>query len=220
HVAVHGKQEIDIDKAWEEIAHPTPTNWDYEPVEANRADPKDSRITPCYTGSHQCGQCHKGPEYGFQYSRWRMSPHARAYAVLATPEARKIAADMNVEGDPILSEKCLECHMTAANTSEEKWMPTYSIDEGVGCEACHGPGSVHEATAEVGHAFAEIKKSLAKVDEQTCTRCHNGIHGKQFDYAASLQRIDHPTELPQVADEPQYKNPLRLTFRPNSNELW
>lgn len=220
HVAVHGKPEFDIDEAWEEIAHPTPTNWDYEPAELDRADPKDARTTPCYTGVYRCGQCHKGREFGFQFSRWRGSPHARAHAILATPAAREIAVDMKVEGDPLKSEKCLTCHMTAAGTSAEQWTSTYSIDEGVGCEACHGPGSVHEATAQAGHAYAEIKKSLTKVDEQTCTRCHNGVHGKEFDYRASLERIAHPTELTQVADAPRYKNPLRLRFRPNSKELW
>lgn len=220
HVAVHGKPEIDIDQAWEKIAHATPTNWDYEPIELHRADPKDARSTPCYTGAHQCGQCHKGPEYGFQYSLWRKGPHARAYAILSTPAAREIAADMKVEGDPLQSQKCLGCHMTAAGTTAEQWTSTYSIDEGVGCEACHGPGSVHEATAEAGHAFAEIKKSLVKADKQTCTRCHNGVHGKEFDYATALEKIAHPTELPQVVGTPRYKNPLRLRFRPNSNELW
>ena len=220
HVAVHGKPEIDIDKAWEMISHPTPTNWDYDPIELDRADPRDARTTPCYTGAHQCGECHKGPEFGFQYSRWRGGPHARAYAVLSTPEAREIAADKKVKGDPLKSEKCLTCHITAAGVSEQQWTETYSIDEGVGCEACHGPGSVHEATAEVGHAFAETKKSLAKVGQQTCGRCHNGYHGKEFDYLASLERIAHPNELPEVVARPRYKNPLRLKFRPSSNELW
>ena len=220
HVAVHGKPEVDINKAWEEISHPTPANWDFEPVELNRASPRDARTTPCYTGAHECGQCHKGPEFGFQYSRWRKSPHARAYAILSTPEARKIAADKKIEGDPLRSEKCLTCHMTAAGASEERWMESYSIDEGVGCEACHGPGSVHKASVEAEDARAEIKKALAKVSQETCTKCHNGYHGEKFDYVASLERIAHPTKLPKVADTPRYKNPLRLKFRPNSKELW
>lgn len=219
HVAVHGKPEIDIDMAWDKIAHPTPEVWDYEPLEASQTTAEDPEKSPCYIGSHECGQCHKGPASGFQFSRWRKSSHARAYAILATPEARKIATDMEVEGDPLQSEKCLTCHMTAAG-AQEKWTSTYTIDEGVGCEACHGPGSVHQATAQAGRDHAEIKKMLTKVDEQTCSRCHNGIHGNEFDYSASLKQIAHPTELPKIADTPRYKNPLRLKFRPNSNELW
>ena len=35
---------------------------------------------------------------GYQFSLWRMSPHAQAYAVLATPRAAEIAKQMGVAG--------------------------------------------------------------------------------------------------------------------------
>jgi len=41
---------------------------------------------PRFAGSAACGQCHRGPRMGYQYSLWQMSPHARAWATLATPQ--------------------------------------------------------------------------------------------------------------------------------------
>ena len=59
-----------------------------------------SADAPKYVGSHACGQCHRGPEMGYQYSKWRRSGHARAYSVLATEQAKKLARDMGGEGAP------------------------------------------------------------------------------------------------------------------------
>ena len=46
---------------------------------------------PVYVGVRMCTQCHGGLAAGHQFSLWRVSKHADAYATLWTPEAKKIA---------------------------------------------------------------------------------------------------------------------------------
>jgi hypothetical protein len=49
----------------------------------------------------------------------------------------------------------------------------------VGCESCHGPGSVHVADTD-----AEASKNVRReVPEAVCKRCHNAEHSDRFEYA-------------------------------------
>ena len=66
-----------------------------------------------YTGVKGCAECHAGPAKGYQFTKWRTSKHAEAYASLSTPAAYKIAAEMQVREDPRASTACLRCHATA-----------------------------------------------------------------------------------------------------------
>ena len=50
-------------------------------------EPAETAPRAKYTGVAACAECHKDPETGYQFSRWRMSPHAQAYATLVTPRA-------------------------------------------------------------------------------------------------------------------------------------
>ena len=51
------------------------------------AQPKE----PVYVGVRACTECHQGPEAGHQFSIWRVSAHAKAYATLSMPESEEIA---------------------------------------------------------------------------------------------------------------------------------
>ena len=80
------KPALDVDKAWEALAHPR---------SAGRRHP--GRARPCAPAEAAAVRraevrrvvrlraCHQGPGMGYQLSLWRMSPHAQAYAVLSTP---------------------------------------------------------------------------------------------------------------------------------------
>ena len=81
---------------------------------------------------------------GYQLSLWRMSPHAQAYAVLATPKAAEIAKRMGVSEEPQLAAACLKCHVTGGGPGAAV-AKTYDLMEGVGCESCHGAGSEYIA---------------------------------------------------------------------------
>src|SRR5208337_4083653 len=55
---------------------------------------------PVYVGAKICATCHDGENMGHQTTLWLYSRHANAYASLATPEARAIAAISGVPIEP------------------------------------------------------------------------------------------------------------------------
>lgn len=76
---------------------------------------------------------------------------------------------------------CLECHTDVAAFYDGKAHSTAKNSEGAeGCEACHGPGSLHVAGG--GDGFILGKSAFAKLDQDQrvalCTQCHSeqGAH--------------------------------------------
>jgi YVTN family beta-propeller protein len=219
HVAVHNLPTLDILQGLKAIAHPTPGQWKYpEPLVLLRGQSEGN--PPAYIGVFACGTCHKGPGMGYQFSKWRMSAHGRAFAVLATEKAYEIAKEQGVEGAPQQSESCLKCHTTAYRDPAGGQEDSYSIYEGVGCEACHGAGSDYAEEARMIDARAAHTAGLKDVTEQTCLRCHEEAHGKPFDYKAALAQIAHPTKIEHAAEKLHYKTPLNLALTPNGKELY
>jgi YVTN family beta-propeller protein len=220
HVAVHKLPKLDMEKAAQAIAHPTPKPWMTgeppllpKPEDASAANWK-------HTGAIACAACHQGPMMGYQFSKWRMSGHARAYAVLATPDAYEIAEKMGVGGSPQDSPKCLECHTTAYHNPAGGFLEGFALSEGAGCEACHGPGSQYSHEAVMRDARSAKLAGLLEVTRETCLACHEDAHDKPFDYEKALAEIAHPTEPPKVVEEVQYKTPLNVALRPDGKELY
>ncbi len=201
HIAVLSTPAVDIEEAWKRIAHPLPKP--SRMAGLREKEPGD------YTGSAACGHCHNGPDYGHQFDVWRRSPHARAWAVLATPRAAELAREMNVAGDPQQSAACLKCHA-----------PGPHADEGVGCEACHGAGRKYSTDAIMRDRAAARAAGLRTGSLNDCNGCHNAAHGKPFHAAGAWKKIAHPSRLPSRSAAVKYKNPLRLAFRPGTSELW
>ena len=100
-----------------------------------------------------------------QHRQWISSPHARAYQTLA--EKQK-------ENDFL----CLACHTTGYGASS---LPGGYM-KNVQCEACHGPAEGHP----------DLGRSLPKISEAVCLRCHNNANSPHFKYATYLQKIIHP----------------------------
>jgi YVTN family beta-propeller protein len=191
HVAVHRKPRLDIDQALERIAHPAPKSASGPPPVAAEAA-ATGHTGPQYVGSYACGACHQGPAMGYQLSLWRMSPHARAYAALSTPAAEAVAKTMGVADDPQGSPACLKCHATGAGRPAST-AKSFSQNEGVGCESCHGAGSRYSPETVMRDRVLARKAGLRPVDEKTCRTCHAGGHGKPFDFGAAWAKIKHPT---------------------------
>ncbi|MEZ4667434.1 MAG: ammonia-forming cytochrome c nitrite reductase subunit c552 [Anaerolineae bacterium] len=70
---------------------------------------------------------------------------------------------------------CAGCHTTGLNIDRGRWK-----DDAVQCEACHGPGSIHEETArDVGRnpneeELAAIRSSIVlSSDARICGQCHS-----------------------------------------------
>jgi len=217
HVAVHNLPKLDIDKAWKEIAHPIPGNSSYgspptlpEPVDKKR---------PRYVGSLVCARCHRGHAMGYQYSLWRKSPHAKAFAVLATPKACRIVKRKDTKKSPQHVKLCLKCHATGFVDPAGGFAETFDVSEGVTCEACHGPGSQYAVEAIMRDSKA-AKLAGLKLGRDTCTACHKSTEKKPFDLREALKAIAHPTELPPETAEVVYKTPLNLALSPDASQLY
>ena len=71
-----------------------------------------------------------------EYFQWRdHDPHAHAYAGLSGPRAQAIAAKLGVS-EAAKTPLCLGCH--SDNVPEAQRGENFRIEEGIGCEACHG----------------------------------------------------------------------------------
>jgi YVTN family beta-propeller protein len=212
HVAVLKQPPADLKKGWDLLAHPLAQNPTPGPIGGvNPVDPPAKG--PKFAGVMECGKCHRGPMLGNQWSVWRMSAHSGAWAVLGTAKGLELARSKGVE-DPQSSPECLRCHTTATSANR---LGTFSPDEGVGCEACHGAGSEYMPEAVMRDSRAAMAAGLMKPSRETCVRCHDA--GK-FDYEASVKKNAHPVKLPPVAQEPRYKTPVRMALRPDGRELW
>lgn len=219
HDAVLKRAPFDLDKALRQIAHPIPQ----EPPQIGPATPAPALPSPhAYVGVMKCASCHTGTRFNHQYSRWRMSKHAEAYAVLGTPRGVELARAEGVEGDPQRAGQCLKCHATAAEVVPASLLEGFSHKDGVQCESCHGPGADYHPEAVMLDKATARAKGLKSVTEETCRPCHQQAHGKPFDYPEALKKIAHPSRPAQTAQatEPVYKNPLNLALRPHARELW
>ena len=228
HVAVHHKPQLDISEALERIAHPAPETPDYDPITLGASGPGGvvggaaealpSQPGPKYVGVFACAECHDSPSTGLQFSIWRMSRHAQAYAVLSTPAAYETAASRGLEVPPQESPECLRCHSTAGLGEPGNYLASLSKDEGVGCEACHGPGSEYLDEAIMRDPVAARSSGLQPVTEETCKACHES---ETFDFAESFEKIAHPFKrAADVAEAPSYKTPLNLAISPDGREIY
>jgi len=219
HVAVHKLPKLDIMQAMTDIAHPTPGDFKYGPMPQPPDVLGPEKSENKYIGVHTCAQCHKSPT-GYQFSKWRMSAHARAYATLATDKAYEIAKKQGLKDTPQTSPECLKCHTTAYHQPAKGAIEFYSLYEGVGCEACHGAGSSYYPEAIMTDERSAKTAGLKEVTRQTCLDCHENAHDKPFDYDQAVKKIAHPTEPPKVSTAPLYKTPLNMALSPNGEEIY
>ncbi len=102
--------------------------------------------------------------------------HSRAHAVLNGTRGRQIAATLGL-GDAASAPACLGCHSTPAAARGARFL----TQDGVGCEACHGPASgwiaSHYAVG-ASHA-ANVAAGMTPLDRpqaraSACLDCHFG----------------------------------------------
>ena len=145
-----------------------------------------------YVGSRVCAECHLAGDTGGQSVHWMKSPHARAFWELETDWARFLASARDeyrdIE-DPSAEWRCLKCHVTGAQDRVSGPADTFRREEGVGCEACHGPGSAYVDPGVMGDREAFLSHGGRIPDESTCRTCHEG---ERFQYEERRPRIAHP----------------------------
>jgi len=119
-----------------------------------------------------------------EYATWsRHDAHSRAYQVLLDEPARRIAAKLGLARPPHESDLCLDCH--ADNVPVSQRGTQFALEDGVGCEACHGGAErwlgPHISGSGDHRRFVEL--GLLPTDDATaraerCLSCHYGTETK------------------------------------------
>ncbi|HZI93946.1 MAG TPA: cytochrome c family protein [Patescibacteria group bacterium] len=153
-----------------------------------------------YVGADKCKMCHNSAAKGAQYTKWTESKHSKAYATLATDEAKKLGAAKGV-ADPQKAPECLKCHVTGYGSAADKLTDKWRMDEGVGCESCHGPGGDYWKMETMKDQAKATAAGLVMPVEATCVRCHNteSPSYKKFEFEERKAKIAHPN--PQKASK-------------------
>jgi len=134
---------------------------------------------PGYVGGRSgCRTCHLR-----EYRAWDRTPHANALEALPE-ESRE---------DPA----CLKCHTTGYGTDSgfTSVADTPAL-AGVGCESCHGPGSVYRDEDIMKSQDAAVAAGLHIPTEATCLGCHNDespTFPGTFNFEEMKEKGVHPT---------------------------
>jgi hypothetical protein len=151
------------------------------------------RTAASYVGSQRCVECHKTSG-----ALWARSAHAKAFAVLVERKA---------DADP----KCVGCH-TIGFGSFSGYRRGLGADKmvNVGCESCHGPGSLHVRQREGDASVSFAYRPLGAGD---CQKCHYGEFSRPFHWDEFWSPIKHAKEsqLTGLATPPAAPQPATQT---------
>lgn len=127
-----------------------------------------------YVGSKVCGQCHE-EEYK-TYLKYAKKAHSFEAIV-----------KMRDKLTPAEVRRCYPCHTTGYGEPggfvDEKTTPEL---KNVGCEACHGPGSLHVESEDPKDITADCKKI-----KLVCDKCHSSERVKAFKFKPLLHGGAH-----------------------------
>ena len=130
---------------------------------------------PFYVGAKTCKKCHYA-----QHRSWQQSRMARAFESLepGTATTAKRKAGLDPDRDYTTDPECLRCHTTGYGQPGG----FVSLEEtpelaGVGCEACHGPGTEFLKVMTLqnkDHLIAEMhaRGLVYPPKEYICLPCH------------------------------------------------
>ena len=167
----------------DEVRH-TRLNVD-DPARAGADAVPGVRAAAEYIGSARCVKCHASAA-----AVWSKSGHAVAFDSLVRRKA---------DADP----KCIGCHTVGFGTTTG-----YHRDFGreklvdVGCESCHGPGSLHAQRRE---GNTSIEFTYRPLDAGDCQKCHFGEFSRPFYWYEFWPSIKHGKEKQTAAVGPKPK---------------
>ncbi|MDP2897259.1 MAG: multiheme c-type cytochrome [bacterium] len=125
-----------------------------------------------YAGSKKCRICHNTESKGKMNDVWAKTNHAHAYERLLTKEAKEAAKKLSI-AEPEKSGECLRCHATAYGFTKKPVTKVVKVEEGVGCESCHGPGSDYSNLTIMPEREKAIATGMTYPAKDGCTKCHN-----------------------------------------------
>ena len=158
-----------------------------------------------YVGVASCANsgCHGGTQplntthvLQNEYYTWLNSDrHAKAYNVLFSDRSARIARNMRMKGKAYQEAGCLDCHST--NVASRLVSGHIDSEDGVQCEACHGPASGWRAEhTEAGWSHEQsvargmIDLRSLTVRGSSCLSCHMGNAAREVDH--DLIASGHP----------------------------
>jgi hypothetical protein len=144
---------------------------------------------PKFEGYKKCGGCHKS-----QKESWLETVHAKSFDSLKPKKfaKEKKKAKLDPKKDYTKDKKCIGCHVTgfAKTGGYRTKLPKAKAKflKGVGCESCHGPGSLYrKGHRKASNKFKKTKKTtprkvLVKQGEifdyqEACNSCHLNYEG-------------------------------------------
>lgn len=123
-----------------------------------------------YEGSETCKSCHSAA-----YAWWTETQHGRAYTTL-----EKRHKQFNLS--------CVGCHVTGyAKPGGAAVVQNQGLTH-VGCESCHGPGSLHVAKPDAEPAIGMVTST----PERVCKECHTPEHSDKFNFETYVARLRAP----------------------------
>jgi hypothetical protein len=131
--------------------------------------PPPARGEAAYVGNEACRACHPAA-----FAVYERTGHAHAYATL-----QKALKQYRLD--------CIACHVVGFQQSGGVCRVD-QVDQrrNVGCENCHGPGSLH---VKAGNADSIPRR---KPTVSTCIGCHTPENSIHFDFAKYLPRVLGP----------------------------
>ena len=172
-----------------------------KPSAAEETKPAAEETKPVfkYVGVSKCKMCHRTKTQGEQHGIWASNPHAKAYKTLATDQSKEIAGKYKDMKDPQKDARCLKCHVTAFGVDAKLIKASFKMEDGVQCEACHGPGSKYKSPKVMKTLYKGTQDpeavGMVIADEKLCVQCHNEESPtyKSFKFDEASKKIAHLT---------------------------
>lgn len=152
-----------------------------------------------YIGVKVCGMCHKTDKQGSQLTIWENSKHSKAFEVLKTEAADKVAKDKGFNTPASETPECLKCHVSGYEVDKALLGPKFKMEDGVQCETCHGPGSEYKSNEIMKDRALAVENGLLVYEntEALCLHCHNeeSPSFKGFNFEEMWEKIKHPKKV-------------------------
>jgi len=143
-----------------------------------------------YVGAEKCQMCHKSEKSGMQFPLWKERKHSQSFSALNSEEV--LAKVPDAPDNP----ECLKCHSPLFEKAPDL------KEEGVSCEACHGPGSAYKKLTIMKSHEESVKNGITDYtsieDIKTlCMTCHENAHDEPFDFKSAWEKAKHPRPEPE-----------------------
>jgi len=131
-----------------------------------------------------------------EYTTWsQFDPHSKAYRTLLGKQSQDIARRMGI-GPAHEAPACLACHADAVPVAQRG--ARFHLDDGVGCEACHGGAekwlSTHYQAPKVARSESLTRGLVALENADTlaanCLGCHVGDQNRYANHR--MMAAGHP----------------------------